>query len=190
MIRLTKKVVLMGCLLLPLAAQAGQLSEAEFKAQAKQKAMQLGKTLKQNLQKAVKEGGLPNGVEVCKDIAPAIAAELSTDGWLVGRTALKVRNPQNRADSWEKSSLMAMVKGLEEGLEPGALVQVHVDDTAGDYRFMAPIMTDGLCLNCHGAALAPAVKEAIKQRYPEDQATGFAAGDLRGAFTVRYQQDD
>ena len=46
MIRLTKKVVLMGCLLLPLAAQAGQLSEAEFKAQAKQKAMQLGKTLK------------------------------------------------------------------------------------------------------------------------------------------------
>ena len=33
MIRLTKKVVLMGCLLLPLAAQAGQLSEAEFKAQ-------------------------------------------------------------------------------------------------------------------------------------------------------------
>ena len=57
------------------AAQAAQLSEAEFKAQAKQKAMQLGKTLKKNLQQAVKEGGLPNGVQVCKDIAPAIAVQ-------------------------------------------------------------------------------------------------------------------
>jgi len=187
MIRLSKKAVLIGGLLLPLAAQAGQLSETEFKAQAKQKAMQLGKTLKQNLQKAVKEGGLPNGVGVCKDIAPAIAAELSTDGWQVGRTALKVRNPQNRADSWEQSSLMAMVKGLGEGLEPGALATVHVDEAAGTYRFMAPIITGGLCLNCHGAELAEPVKEAIKQRYPDDEATGFAAGDLRGAFTVTYQ---
>ena len=131
MSRLTNKAVLMGRLLLPLAAQAGQLSEAEFKAQAKHKAMQLGKTLKQNLQQAVKDGGLPNGVKVCRDIAPAIAAQLSTDGWQVGRTALKVRNPQNRADSWENSSLMAMVKGLEEGLDPGGLPTVHVDEAAG-----------------------------------------------------------
>ena len=190
MIRLTKNVVLMGCLLLPLAAQAQHLSEAEFKAQAQQKAMQLGKTLKQNLLQAVKAGGLPNGVQVCKEIAPAIAAELSTDGWQVGRTALKVRNPQNRADRWEQSSLMAMVEGLEEGLEPGALAMVHVDEAAGKYRFMAPIMADGLCLNCHGASLAEPVKEAINQQYPNDEATGFAAGDLRGAFTVTYQAGD
>ena len=190
MIRLTKNVVLMGCLLLPLAAQAQHLSEAEFKAQAQQKAMQLGKTLKQNLLQAVKAGGLPNGVQVCKEIAPAIAAELSTDGWQVGRTALKVRNPQNRADRWEQLSLMAMVKGLEEGLEPGALAMVHVDEAAGKYRFMAPIMADGLCLNCHGASLAEPVKEAINQQDPNDEATGFAAGDLRGAFTVTYQAGD
>lgn len=183
---LKSAAVLAGCLMLPAIASAA-MTETEFKAEAKQKAMQLGQTLRQNLQKAVKEGGLANGVQVCKDIAPVIAAELSTDGWQVGRTALKVRNPANRADNWEHSALLTMVKKLEEGLEPGALVTVSVEESTGIYRFMAPIMTDGLCLNCHGADLAPDVKATILQQYPQDEATGFAAGDLRGAFTVSYQ---
>ncbi|GGF62182.1 Tll0287-like domain-containing protein [Alteromonas lipolytica] len=190
MTKLSKVWIAVACLLPALTTVAGQLTQAEFTSQAKQKAMQLGKTLKMNLQAAVKEGGLTNGVNVCKDIAPAVAAELSTDGWQVGRTALKVRNPSNQPDSWEQTSLMTMVKGLEEGLKPGSLTQVSMDDEAGQYRFMAPIMTDSLCLNCHGAELAPAVQAEINQQYPHDQATGFAAGDLRGAFTVTYNSEE
>ena len=54
----------------------------------------------------------------------------------------------------------------------------------GGARFMAPIMTGPLCLTCHGAQLSPAVKAALAKDYPGDQATGFKAGDLRGAFSI------
>ena len=37
---------------------------------------------------------------------------------------------------------------------------------------------------CHGSGLDPALKAEIERLYPDDQATGFKAGELRGAFTV------
>ena len=33
--------------------------------------------------------------------------------------------------------------------------------------------------------IAPEVRPILKQHYPDDQATGFAPGDLRGAISVR-----
>jgi len=39
------------------------------------------------------------------------------------------------------------------------------------------------CLLCHGAP-EPALKAEIDRLYPQDQATGFRPGELRGAFTV------
>ena len=52
---------------------------------------------------------------------------------------------------------------------------------------MRPIVLAPQCLGCHGkvAELAPGVAAVLAQRYPGDLATGYAAGDLRGAFSVR-----
>ena len=43
-----------------------------------------------------------------------------------------------------------------------------------------------VCLKCHGDAesLAPEVSDRLAELYPDDRATGFAMGDLRGAFVV------
>ncbi len=43
-------------------------------------------------------------------------------------------------------------------------------------------MISNLCVTCHGPtdALAPDVKQVLATRYPGDQATGYALGDLRG----------
>ena len=49
---------------------------------------------------------------------------------------------------------------------------------------MKAIPTGEVCLKCHGSNVAPDVKAAIGELYPEDQATGFKAGELRGAFSV------
>jgi hypothetical protein len=59
----------------------------------------------------------------------------------------------------------------------------------GRVRYMRAIVTDGVCLACHGASLAPEVAAAIDERYPEDEARGFAPGDLRGAFTITWPAD-
>ena len=53
------------------------------------------------------------------------------------------------------------------------------------YRYMQAIPTAQMCLNCHGSELSGPVKESLQALYPQDQATGFRAGDLRGAFSLQ-----
>ncbi len=57
------------------------------------------------------------------------------------------------------------------------------DDRSG---YTEPILVQPLCLVCHGEALAPDVAARIEALYPQDEATGFRAGDLRGVFWVEY----
>jgi hypothetical protein len=49
-------------------------------------------------------------------------------------------------------------------------------------------MTGTLCLACHGqvSSLDPAVRAVLAERYPADRATGYRAGDLRGAVSVTF----
>ncbi|MBZ0088891.1 MAG: DUF2309 domain-containing protein, partial [Thermoanaerobaculia bacterium] len=48
------------------------------------------------------------------------------------------------------------------------------------------------CGACHGqpGELAPGVAEVLARRYPGDTATGYTAGDLRGAISVRVPLGD
>jgi hypothetical protein len=57
---------------------------------------------------------------------------------------------------------------------------------AGELGVLMPIRVLPPCLACHGVedALQAAVRAALAEGYPEDQATGFADGDLRGWFWV------
>ncbi|MFC7002319.1 DUF3365 domain-containing protein [Pseudobowmanella zhangzhouensis] len=78
---------------------------AQLKADAQAKVQTFAKTLKGELLTAINQGGLVNAIDVCNLKAPAIAAQLSTDGWSVKRTALRVRNPANAPDDWERNVL-------------------------------------------------------------------------------------
>ncbi|MCA1791466.1 MAG: DUF3365 domain-containing protein, partial [Thioalkalivibrio sp.] len=40
------------------------------------------------------------------------------------------------------------------------------------------------CLTCHGSDVGGDIKHALERLYPDDQATGYAEGDVRGAFTI------
>jgi len=55
----------------------------------------------------------------------------------------------------------------------------------GDYRFMQAQPAMPLCLTCHGTDLAPEVRSALQRFYPDDQATGYSAGQIRGAISLK-----
>ncbi len=40
------------------------------------------------------------------------------------------------------------------------------------------------CLACHGGKIQIKVTETLDKLYPQDQARGYKAGDIRGAFTI------
>jgi hypothetical protein len=140
------------------------------------------------LKEAMGSGGPVHAIDVCSRDAPAIAARLSAEsGADVGRVAAAVRNPANAADTEERETLEKFRREIAAG---AAETPVAFDVAAdGSATFMKAIVTQPACLACHGAALAPEVASAVARQYPEDRATGFAAGDLRGAFVVRWPAD-
>ncbi len=143
--------------------------------------------LKGELQTAIKAGGPLNAISVCNQKAPDIAHELSEKyGWDIGRTSLKTRNPANKPDSWETRVLNAFEqrKAKGEAVEPMAYYETIEMDGKKQFRFMKAIPTGEVCLKCHGRSVAADVKAKIDKLYPEDQATGFDKGDIRGAFTI------
>jgi len=148
---------------------------------------ELGTDLKGKLVEAMQQGGPVNAIKVCHTDAPAIAQRVSEgSGWAVARTSLKVRNPNNAPDPWELKVLQSFEerKAGGEDIEAMEYSEVVEADGGKTFRYMKAIPTAPVCLNCHGAELAPEVAEALDRLYPEDQARGFSAGDIRGAFTL------
>ena len=168
----------------PVLADGGMSNEVNL---ARAAAKELGMTLKGRLTATLQTQGPTGAVAVCCDEAPAIARAVSDRlGVRVGRTALRVRNPANAADAWEKSGLEKLGAMLSSGVQPADAEVVEVVE--GEVRYLKPIVTEPLCLTCHGDAIDAGLMEQIRAAYPTDVATGFKPGDLRGAFTVRVPQ--
>jgi len=151
-------------------------------------AASLGSALKAELQAAMQADGPSGALSVCQTEAGAIARKISDEqGIQVGRTSLGLRNPANAPDAWEQQGLAALTARLEAGEAPADLeAWALVTDSDGHrtFRYLKAIPTQPLCLTCHGDQLSPDVSAQLVKHYPEDQGTGFAVGDLRGAFTV------
>lgn len=139
--------------------------------------------LLQTVKTAVSEGGPAQAIEACNQLAPQIASQHSQAPWQVGRTALKVRNPDNAPDAWERKVLEQFAERAAAG-EP--LEQLRHGEVVGnEYRYLQAIGTGEACVGCHGKQIKPALLSLIDERYPTDQARGFSEGDLRGAFSLR-----
>ena len=189
--------LLMSATFAPPAASAGPAA-ADFDEEAaavkcREAAKRLGSNLKTELMAAMKEGGPLAAVDVCSEMAPAIADTLAAETGLdVCRTAVKWRNPHNEPDAWETAVLNSFTKRVEAGEKPGDMEfgEIVADPENGrSYRWMKGIGTVGLCLKCHGSDLDPELAGRIAELYPWDKAVGFAAGDLRGAFSVSMPLD-
>lgn len=172
-------LTLAALMVLPAQAEDTEQLTAEARMQAKALGTQLMGVLKQTIE----QDGPVAAISVCNTEAPAIASTLSKNGWQVGRTSLKVRNPGNAPDAWETQVLQDFEVRLKAGADPKTLEVSKVAD--GEFRYMKAIPTAGLCVTCHGTALSADVVARLDTLYPQDQARGFNVGDLRGAFTIR-----
>lgn len=145
------------------------------------------KNLLTELQGAMGKDGPVAAINVCNTAAPGIAAKAGeASGWKVGRTALKIRNAKNAPDAWEQKVLADFLTKAGQGADLGKLEHHEIVTEGGTrtLRFMKAIPVGEPCLACHGGEVKPDVKAALTKLYPNDAATGFKTGDLRGAFTL------
>ena len=129
--------------------------------------------LKQALVEGMKTGPT-DAINACRIQAPKIAAGLSNSKLKVGRTSHKLRNQSNAPEDWMAPLIDRYLGGATEP------IAVQIDK--GVVGYVEPIMTQPLCLTCHGSTLPPAIEAEIAKLYPSDAATGFEVGELRGLF--------
>ena len=151
----------------------------------------LGKELKGEMKKRMKDD--PTGLQAayfCAKSADDITKKVNAafpEGVRVYRTALKYRNPDNRPDATDKEVMEKMVEALKNGNFEKRAVAVEMED--GAKRVYVPLLTGKTCLKCHGEIekIDPKVKETITKKYPEDKATGFKEGELRGVIVAEMK---
>ena len=147
-------------------------------------------TLVTQLTGAMQAGGAVHAVDFCSTSAIELTAGVAQEQGLdVKRTSMKYRNPANAPDEDETEALRYYESALAEtGVLPGALVR-----KAGraEYRFYRPLIVAPPCLGCHGPVgeIDPTVQAILDERYPDDLATGYEAGDFRGVIRVSVPAD-
>jgi cytochrome c553 len=76
---------------------------------------------------------------------------------------------------------------MKAGKAPEPQVRRNAD---GSETFFAPIvLANTTCLKCHGATdtdIDADTLAALAIRYPQDEATGFQMGELRGIWRVTF----
>ena len=154
----------------PVGDRQQQLAIAD-KAQA-----ELAKRLMDRLSASISEGGPAAGIEVCSSEAPGIASAVAEANQVrIGRTSHKLRNPANSGPAW-----------VARVVEDKSGTRRYFSGPDGTLAVATPIPLGQMCAQCHGpvAGISAEVKAALAKRYPQDTATGFEVGEVRGWFWV------
>ena len=176
-----KSILFLFCM----AFTGSTMAEDGLQREAEALAQQFVGQLKPQLKKAMTEGGPTRAIEVCASVAPKIADGLTVEsGWTVKRVSLKSRNASRAIpDSWEKQVLEQFDQRQAAGEEPARIN--YGEKAGGQYRYMQAQGVEPLCLTCHGENLAQPVTDTLQHYYPDDWATGYTLGQVRGAISLR-----
>lgn len=176
------------------------LALAEYKGEnpmqeSREAAAAMLKELGGKLQAALKDGGPVHALSVCTVEAPAIAQRISEEEKItIRRVSAKPRNPKlGVPNDWQTKALQQFEEALARGDKPADMEFVEAVKAGSgsrmELRFAKPIVMQPQCTTCHGTPeqISPEVQAKLKELYPNDKATGYKPGELRGAIVVnRY----
>lgn len=141
----------------------------------------------QRLTAALQEGSPEQAVHFCSQEAQALTAEIEQGlaaGIQIKRTSLKYRNAANAPDELETDAIEHFEHVLASSHSLPPFYVQRVSDN--EFRYYQPLVVNDMCLQCHGKAdaIAPEVRQTIEALFPNDLATGYVVGDLRGLIRV------
>lgn len=176
-------------LLLAVAALPAPAADDAWVAQARQVAGSVPPKLVAVLTAEIERNGPAGAIGVCRDEAPRLArAAAQESGWSVRRVSLRERNPKAVPDDWERAALEDFDRRAAAGEKPATLERAEVVQQPGGpvMRYMRALPVIELCTGCHGTSerVSPAVRERLAELYPQDKATGYTLGQIRGAMTI------
>ncbi|MCF8372220.1 MAG: DUF3365 domain-containing protein [Bacteroidales bacterium] len=140
--------------------------------------------LGKNLMHAINSEGTEQAISFCSSRAIPLtdSMALSFDA-KIKRVSDRNRNPNNKASTVE----LDYINNSKEAISKGQTIKPKLITTENGYIGYYPIMTNGLCLKCHGQLnkdIAADLYSKIKQLYPQDSAIGYKEGELRGIWVI------
>ena len=145
----------------------------------KQYAMSTKKVLGKNLMTAIQKEGTIAALKFCNSNASSLTDSMSVlYNANIKRVSDKPRNKKNNANTEELKHIASFKLKVLNKQKTTPIVK----DDGDKVTFYAPIITNGMCLQCHGTLekeLQPTVFSEIKKLYPEDKAVGYAANEVR-----------
>ncbi|MCB9257486.1 MAG: DUF3365 domain-containing protein [Chitinophagales bacterium] len=152
--------------------------------QGKQYAMATKAVLGKNLLEAINTLGTEKALAFCNTKAITLTDSMANvQGVQIKRVSDLNRNPANAANEKELAYIAASKALLTQGQELQPQITESADGVEGYY----PIITNTMCLQCHGAKdkdISAATLAKINELYPADLATGYGENELRGIWVV------
>jgi cytochrome c553 len=146
------------------------------------------KVLGQNLMGAIQTKGTIHAMEFCSTQAMSLTDSMAQKyNATVQRVTNKTRNPMNEVTSAEAELVEYFAEQVKAGEDP----QPILIPQNGSTRFYYPIVTNSMCLQCHGKPgdIEPQVKEKILKIYPQDEAIGYSENEVRGIWKINLRID-
>ena len=131
----------------------------------------------------MQKDGPVEAVNFCSKNAISLTHEVSkAHGVKMKRVTLQQRNPLNRPTSEEINLMNTWMSAMTKAQQPTAVL---VNATTGFTYYKPLVITNDVCLKCHGVVEpSTPLGQALKTAYPNDRATGYKMGDLRGMIVV------
>ncbi|MCO6461812.1 MAG: DUF3365 domain-containing protein [Saprospiraceae bacterium] len=137
----------------------------------------------QRVSNAMQKGGPAHAVDYCSENALAITDSLSQKyDVTIRRLSDKNRNPSNALTEDKDKAAWQRLKSFESDF---------IEQDASGVVYYKPIkLTMPACLKCHGAKsdIAADALKLIDDRYPNDLATDYKMGELRGMWKVTFNK--
>jgi len=165
-----------------------KVPQQDYLKKGKEMAMAAQTVLAKNLMAAINSGGTTGALSFCNvralPLTDSTAVVLNAK---IKRVSDRNRNVGNAANASELAYIQQAKLSVKDlGSEKPMLHEIN-NEMVGYY----PIMTNGLCLKCHGDPsrdIDDATYSLIKDKYPNDKAIGYLANELRGIWVINMDK--
>lgn len=159
-------------------------AEADRLAEGKRLTAEAFALLSKNLAEAIAKDGVPGAIGFCSEKALPLTASVDAN---LRRVSHKARNPKNKAGAAALEILNTYRATMKDGKAPEPQLRKQADGT--ETLFAPIVLANPLCLKCHGTPgtdIDADTLAALRKLYPQDEATGFTLGELRGLWRVDF----
>lgn len=168
--------------------QVDNLKDLSYSEKGLKYALSTKAVLGKNLMRKIQKEGTLAALKFCNIQAYPLTDSMSVvHNAAIKRVSDKPRNPKNFANNKENEYIRIFKNDakLNKSSEP---IVVENESNVSVYY---PIITNGMCLQCHGnpkTDIKPDIFKEIRKKYPNDVAIGYSINQVRGIWNVTFDK--